>query len=121
MSRSWISSAVVRSDSFTIVLLFQLAQSFRCCPTGPHEAFRIVLRFRGDSGDDKPVADRTVQASPRATPCPWTKLPQLGRTLNGTGVWIAERWSDRLKLRHCVVEGVTFPWRKRIVFSLCVG
>ena len=104
-----------------MVLLLQFAQSFRGYPTGPHETFRIVLRFRGDSGDDKPVADGTVQASPRATPRPWTKLPQLGRTLDGTGVWIAERRSDRLKLRHSVVEGMTFPWRECIVFSLCVG
>ena len=104
-----------------MVLLLQLVQSFRRCPTGPHEAFRIVLRFRCDSGDDKPVADGTVQASPRATPRPWTKLPQLGSTLDGTGVWIAERRSDCLKLRHCVVERMTFPWRERIVFSLCVG
>jgi hypothetical protein len=80
-----------------------------------------MLRFRGNSGNYEPVANVTVQASPRAASRPWTKLSQLGCTLNGTGVWIAECRSDRLKFRHGVVERMTFPWRERIVFSLCVG
>src|ERR1019366_2540109 len=79
MSRSWISSAVVRSDSFTMVLLLQLVQSFRRCPTGPHEAFRIVLRFRCDSGDDKPVADGTVQASSTGYAPPVDEAPAIGK------------------------------------------
>ena len=85
------------------------------------EPFGSCCASGGNSGDDKPVADQTVQASPRAAPCPWAKLAQLGRTLNGTGVWVAESRSERLKLRHGVVEGVTFPWQERIVFLLCVG
>ncbi len=52
-------------------------QSSRCCRTGPGEAGGIVLCLRGDGGDHKPLADRTVQGSPRTS---------KGHTMVGIGV-----------------------------------
>jgi hypothetical protein len=78
-----------------------------------------MLRLGRDRGNDKPPTDHPVQAPPRAASSTWTKLSQLGRTLYSTGVWIAERRSDRLKLHHCVVKSIAFPWRQAI--ALCFG
>ncbi len=81
----------------------------------------MLLCLWGNSGGHEWVADQPAQASPRATPRPWANRPQLGRTLNGTRVWIAERWSDRLELAGRVVDGLALPCRKRFAFSLRVG